>query len=150
MKLTKCVREDKYPELPLQPGEKNTDAGVYQTIRRSCLHKVAARPALMPCAEILSWLISHANVENRLIKDENGKAIASFQPSSLELYYKFPKPETSLTDGRVLQFAHNINSHEMRKGWWITGKAFRSRRKGMYPTINQPQDALQVCSGPDQ
>ncbi|GLJ56501.1 hypothetical protein SUGI_1226290 [Cryptomeria japonica] len=50
---------------------------------------MSSRPAVMPCDDIISWLIYQADVENRLIKDDQeGKA------------------------------------------------AFKSRQKGVYPTIN--------------
>lgn len=47
---------------------------------------MSSRPAVMPCDDIISWLIYQADVENRLIKDDQGKAIASSQASNLQTY----------------------------------------------------------------
>ena len=45
------------------------------------LHKVAARPVVFPCGEVISWLLQRVNVWNRLIMyidDEN--TITYFHP----------------------------------------------------------------------
>ena len=47
----------------------------------------------MPLLEVVSWIINQVDIDNRLIKYENGKDIPSFQPSSLYIYYKFSKED---------------------------------------------------------
>jgi len=49
----------------------------------------------MPIVWVISWLINHIDIDKRLVKDENGKAIASLHPSNLELSYKFPKAKST-------------------------------------------------------
>lgn len=107
--------EETYPEIPLLPGETNPDEGVYQLIKHSKLHKVAAHPAVFPFAETISWIISRTDIDNRLIRDTNGKAIASFQTSALDIYENFPTTEVDLTDEWMLRFP--LDCREVMKSW---------------------------------
>ena len=68
----------------------NLDEGLSQKIRNLDIHKVPARPTMHQCDESIPWLISHANINNKLIRDVIGNIIYSFQPYCLDIYYKFP------------------------------------------------------------
>jgi hypothetical protein len=132
--IYQMFKQETYPELPLPSDETNPDARVYQVIKRSRIHKEAAKPIVMPRTEIISWLINHADVENRLIRNEKGKVITSFQPSSLDVCYKFLRPEVDFTNEMVMQF--EFNYHQLLKNRWIKGKALRKRGSCVYPTAH--------------
>jgi len=68
----------------------NLDEGLSQMIRNLDIHKVPTRPMMLQCDEFIPWLISHANINNKLIRDVIGNIISSFQPYHLDIYYKFP------------------------------------------------------------
>jgi hypothetical protein len=53
---------------------------------------------IFPCAEVISWFINEVDIDNRLIRDTNMKAIASFQTLALDVCYKFPPLEVDLDD----------------------------------------------------
>ena len=58
----------------------------------------------MPIKEVFSWLVTHVDVDIRMIKTENGKSIAfSFHPSSLDIYYKFPKTKVNMSEKWVAE-----------------------------------------------
>ena len=59
-------------------------------IRNLDIHKVPARPMMLQCDEFIPWLISHANINNKLIQYVIGNIISSFQTYHLDIYYKFP------------------------------------------------------------
>jgi len=71
-------KDETYLESSSQHGEQDLNLGSFQNIERSCFHKVASKLALMPYVEIVPWLISRIDAENKLIKDKNEKAITSF------------------------------------------------------------------------
>lgn len=115
--------EDKTnPKLP--QGEENLDVGVYQTINRSGQNKVIAKLAMMPCSKFISWLITNIDIENRLIKNTTGKAIASFQSTSLDVGYKFLGPKVDLTNEWVLHVT--LNHHHLLKSQWFPKKRLQS------------------------
>ena len=43
-----------------------------------------ARPIIFPCVKIISWLLPRVDVEKRLTKRIYYRAIAPFQPSTLD------------------------------------------------------------------
>jgi hypothetical protein len=45
----------------------------------------------MMIEEVVSWITNQSIIDNRMIKYENEKSIASFHPSGLDIYSKFPK-----------------------------------------------------------
>lgn len=61
--LYQMFKEGTYLELPLLLEEVNLDFGVYQQIKKLGLHKVIARFVVFPCVEVISWLISQANIQ---------------------------------------------------------------------------------------
>ena len=50
------------------------------------------RATMLQCDEFIPWLIIHANINNKLIRDVIGNIISSFQPYLLDIYYNFPNP----------------------------------------------------------
>lgn len=67
---------------------------IYRKIKRSEIHRVATRPFVFPCADVIIWLILNVDFQNRLIETKYlSKVIASFQPSLLDIYYKFTQVE---------------------------------------------------------
>jgi len=130
--LYQMFREEIYPKISLMLRDVNPYASVYQLIKKLGLHKVTAKTTMFPYATVISWLINRANIESRLIKDASRKSIASFQPSSLEICYKFLQHIVDLTKEWILQFS--LNYCELLKSWWINRKDFKAKRLGTYPT----------------
>lgn len=64
---------------------------------------MAARPTIASCVEVISGLITHTNINNRLVEKIDGKTIASFHPSNMEICCKFPRLEVDLTKEWVLE-----------------------------------------------
>ena len=70
---------------------KECDKKVWTHIQRSRLNQVADRPNILPCVETIMIMVKQANLENRWILNNKEHPIASFQPSEIELGYKFPQ-----------------------------------------------------------
>ena len=54
------------------------DLSLYHNILSSGLTKIATRPEVFPCAEVIGWLLPKVDVVGIIISDEEGKPIASF------------------------------------------------------------------------
>jgi hypothetical protein len=74
-------QQDTYPEFPLLYGYSDPDEGVYQMIKSFTVAQSSFTLVMFPCAEAISWIIYQADVDNRLIKDTQGKNISSFHTS---------------------------------------------------------------------
>lgn len=64
--IYQILKGEAYIEPIMDPREQDLDIEVFHNIKRSYLHNVAARLAVMTCANIIYWLIDHVDIENRL------------------------------------------------------------------------------------
>jgi hypothetical protein len=53
-------------------NKRKFDDIVYQNVRKSELHSVVARVLVLPCSETIGWLINHTDIEETIIKNEEG------------------------------------------------------------------------------
>ena len=72
--IYQTFHRDSYPEV----SNDDRDFGVYYTLKISRIYQIVAHPEVFPCAEAISWIIHRTDIDNRLIKDTEGKTIASF------------------------------------------------------------------------
>ena len=82
-------REVNHQYIPL---ECYNDLGVYQNIKILGLHKGESRLVVFASIEVISCLIPHVDIENRIIRNFVVTTIDTFQPSTLEFYSKFLVP----------------------------------------------------------
>ena len=64
---------------------------------RSGLTKIATRPEIFPCAEVIGWMLPKIDTVGMMINDEEGKLVASFAPAFISTAYSLPKTEISVT-----------------------------------------------------
>jgi hypothetical protein len=83
---------------------REVDDAVFPAIKKSLLHFVASRAPVMPCVELMEWVISHTKAQNCRIVNDKGECIGSFLPQDINTYYKFPDPDESLTKDFVISF----------------------------------------------
>jgi hypothetical protein len=80
------LKDEDYPQVvpPADPDDRDIDDHVFPNIRAAHLHIVGARTAVLPCSEIIEWILNHADTDARTIVNDQGRTIASFQPVDLE------------------------------------------------------------------
>ena len=54
------------------------DLALYENILRSGLTKIATRPEMFPCVEVIGWMLPKINTVGMMINDEEGNLVASF------------------------------------------------------------------------
>jgi len=56
------------------------------------LHRIVARPKVLPYMDMVKWIIDHADISDREFKTTNHKVMGSFSPNNLRCMYHFPEP----------------------------------------------------------
>lgn len=138
-----------YPDVvpPSDPKMRGADYLVFINIRKSCLYSVAARTRIIPCSEALGWIISHADVENKTILNEQGRCVGSYLPPELEKYYKLLQLEVYMIKallqlevymikGFVDQFNKEYDTKKILSSWCVEDKRFFGKSDGIYSITN--------------
>ena len=63
---------------------------IYANIEKSAIIKVATRPELFPCSEVIRWILPHTNTATMLIANVEGQGYAAFSPGYVALAYHLP------------------------------------------------------------
>ena len=66
------------------------DLALYENILRSGITKVATRPEILPCAEVIRWILPKIDTTGMMINDEENKGVASFASAFIPAAYNLP------------------------------------------------------------
>ena len=61
------------------------EAPIYANIEKSAIMKVATRPELFPCSELMRWVLPHTNHNSMLTCNTEGQGYAAFSPGYVAL-----------------------------------------------------------------
>jgi hypothetical protein len=62
----------------------------YKIVVQSGMHRVAARPRLLPYYDMVRWALDHVNIPTRTIMNEHRVTIETFRLEHLQTMYKLP------------------------------------------------------------
>ena len=62
----------------------------YFNVACSFIHKVAARPKILPYIDMVKWVIDHLNIEDREFKNSKDENICSFMTEYVRTMYHLP------------------------------------------------------------
>ena len=68
------------------------DFPIYSNIEISAIMKVAARPDLFPCLEVIGWILPMVDVTRMILANTKGKGYAAYTPAYAAMDYKFLTP----------------------------------------------------------
>ena len=71
---------EEYSQLPYDEVMENQAKYIYKKITKSYLHKVAARPTILPYAKVVRLLVQQAYVSNLWLMDALEQPLASYRP----------------------------------------------------------------------
>ena len=57
------------------------DMSIYANIERSSLMKVAIRPELFSCSEVIDWILPRADVTKMILENAKGQGYAAYSPT---------------------------------------------------------------------
>ena len=65
------------------------DMHMYANIERSALMKVATRPKLFPCSEVISWILPRAHVTLMILAKTAKQGYVAYSPAYVSMAYNF-------------------------------------------------------------
>lgn len=90
------LHED-YSKFPFNEGFEEQEKDVYKKISQSYLHKVATRPTILPCLEIVGIMVQQEDLSNRWLLHAWEQALSSYQLEELYEKYHLLKVEFFMT-----------------------------------------------------
>ena len=64
----------------------------------SFLHRIAARPKMLPYTDMVKWVIDHAEITDKQFKMRNQEVIGSFTPQNLRRMYHCQSRRLAITN----------------------------------------------------
>ena len=74
------------------------EESLYANIERSSLMKIATRPELFPCSEVIRWILPRADVTTMTLEDVNKQGYATYSPGYVSLAYHLPEAQVFISD----------------------------------------------------
>jgi hypothetical protein len=103
--------------LHSDPDTRKLDDKVLLNVREDYLHMVASRTPVLPCVELLKWLIDHTDAQRCLINDDNGGCVEVFLPVEVHSYYKLRDSKKCLSIEFVLSFYQKHDTGKIMASW---------------------------------
>jgi hypothetical protein len=100
--------------------------GIYKNIIKFGLHWEATRTPVLPCPDVIEWIIQRVDHEKRAILNFEDKSVASYQASVLNQLYHFKEAHVKVTLEWLKQKNDCADFLSIIKGWWSKGQ-FRSK-----------------------
>lgn len=71
----------------------------------SFLHRIAARPKIIPYTNMVIWILDNIDIRNRQFKTQGQGLIGSFVAQDLKLMYHLPQPHATYNKQFMEKFA---------------------------------------------
>ena len=65
---------------------------IYANIEKSTLMKVATRPDLFPCSEVIGWILPRAYVTRMILENTKKQGYVAYNPAYVSMAYNLPTP----------------------------------------------------------
>ena len=77
-------------------------------------------PKILPCAEVIGWILPRTDPTTMIISNQEGKSFASFTPAYITKACKFPTPHVMMMDDWVKSV--DLDIFECGKRMMVTGR----------------------------
>ena len=105
---------------------------IYANIEISALMRVATRPELFPCSEVIGWILPREDVTIMIFPNVDIQGYAAYSPGYVSLAYHLPEAQVYLTEDWLKKI--NLDLVETLKRMLVPCKSFRTRPSGEYDT----------------
>jgi hypothetical protein len=109
-------------------------------------HNINSRTPVLPCIEILGWIIDHADTMKCTINNAEGECVGVFLPVEVQKYYKLRDPEERLNIDFVVKFYEYHDTNMLLASWWREDKKFTNTNTGYYNTVNLIQTYMYLMA----
>jgi hypothetical protein len=128
-------------------NEKDDLITKYKIIVQAGMHKVVARPCLLPKYDMVWWALDHVDIPTRTIVNEQRVTIGTFRPEQLQAMYKLPSVSDFVYNGEFLENFKQKECVQYEKTMsgsikdWVSHPAkFRADNNGVYSIASlEPQ-----------
>ena len=69
------------------PDARFEELTIYANIEKSTLMKIATRPEMFPCLEVISWILPKADVATMILANAPKQGYAAYSPGYVSLAY---------------------------------------------------------------
>ena len=111
----------------------------YKIVAQAEMHKIAARPRLLPYYDMVRWALDHVDLLTKTIFNEQRRAVRSFRPEHLQEMYKFSPTKNCIYNIEFLEEFKKKECKQFRKKLsnltkdWVSHPAkFRAYTNGIY------------------
>ena len=116
-------------------GSINSSEASLTELACSFLHRIAARPRILPYTDMVKWVLDSTDITDRKFRPQGQELIGSFTPEYLRLMYYFPEPQATYNKQFMEKFAkENANLAECTKEWSRRDEPLKKDKHGMYST----------------
>ena len=130
--------EDENPvviKVAATAGSKDTSEATLRDLACSFLHRIAARPRILPYTDMVRWVLDSTDISDRQFRTPSEELIGSFTIEDLRLMYKLPEPQATFNRQFMEEFAkEHSNLAECTKEWTKRSELLKKNRQGMYIT----------------
>ena len=81
---------------------------IYANIEKSTLMKVATRPELFPCSEVIGWILPRADVTTMILENTAKQGYATYSLAYVSMAYHLPSPQVYLTEIWLKEIAMDL------------------------------------------
>jgi hypothetical protein len=120
-------------------NEKDDLITKYKIVVQAQMHKVAARPRLLPYYDMIRWALDHVDIPTRTIVNEQRVTIGTFKPEQLQAMYKLPTVSYLTYNAEFLEnfkqkecVQYNKSMFGLIKDWVSHPAMFRVDSHGIY------------------
>ena len=106
------------------------EEGIYANIERSSLMKIAIRPELFSCSEVIGLILPRADVTTMILENADKQGYATYSPGYVALAYHLPEAQIFLSDDWLRNIRMDLV--ETLKRMLLPGRNFRTRPTGEY------------------
>ena len=114
------------------PNARFEELTIYANIEKSALMKVATRPEMFPCSNLISWILPKADVTTMILANAAKQGYAAYSPGYVSSAYHLPPAQVYLIEDWLKEI--NLDLVETVKRMMILGKNFRTKPSGEYDT----------------
>ena len=94
--------------------------------------RVATRPELFPCLEVIGWIFPWADVTTMILANVDKQGYAAYSPGYVSLAYHLLEAQVYLTEDWLKTI--NLDLVETLKRMLVPSKSFRTTPSGEYDT----------------
>lgn len=116
-------------------GSHSSSQASLEELACSFLHRIAARPKIIPYTDMVKWILDSAEIKNRKFKVHGQGLIGSFVAQDLKLINHLPEPQATYNTQFIVKFVkENQNLSETTKYWSRKDEPLKKDKHGMYST----------------